>query len=96
MPAIGRVDVAGSKGASLQIAELVEHKQGMVAGATKVAVVSASFLIAEGWADTGVHVQHDRCHWTALSNAVDPLPDNETSDPRLSGRVITSVSKRPI
>jgi hypothetical protein len=35
------MDVAGSENASLQVAELVEHKQRMIAGAAKVAIANA-------------------------------------------------------
>src|ERR1039458_4479400 len=70
MPAIGGMNVAGSKGASFQIAELVEDEQRMVAGAPEVAVVGRVLLIAETRADTGVHVQHDSSHRAAFGDAV--------------------------
>ena len=44
-PAIGTVDVAGPQGATLQIAELVEHEQRMVTGAAKMAVPGGAFLL---------------------------------------------------
>jgi hypothetical protein len=38
LPVIGRVNVAGTQGTPLQITELVEQEQGMVAGAAEVPV----------------------------------------------------------
>ena len=38
------MDVAGAQGASLQISELVEQEQGMVAGAAEVPVVRSALL----------------------------------------------------
>ena len=60
-PAIGAVDITGSKHAPLQIAELVEHEEWMVAGATEVAVVGSALLFAMGRADRTVNVEHDQC-----------------------------------
>src|SRR5918993_5141948 len=37
-PALGGVDVAGPQGAALQVTELVEHEQRVIAGAAEVAV----------------------------------------------------------
>ena len=45
-PAIGAVDIAGEQRTSLQIAELVEHEQRMIAGAAEVTVVGGAFLLA--------------------------------------------------
>jgi len=64
--------VARSKGASFQIAELIEHQEGMAAGGAEVAVVGCVPLIAESRADAGIHVQHYGGHRTALGNTVDP------------------------
>jgi hypothetical protein len=47
-PAVGAMHVARPHDASLDIAELVEHKQRMVAGAAEMAVVGAAFLLAVG------------------------------------------------
>jgi hypothetical protein len=38
LPFIGAVNIAGAEGAALQIAELVEHEQGMIADAFVMAV----------------------------------------------------------
>src|SRR3954451_6581043 len=45
-PALSTVDVARSQRAPFDVAELVEHKQRMVAGAGEVAVIGAAFLLA--------------------------------------------------
>jgi hypothetical protein len=42
MPTIGAVDVAGAQDTPLQIAELVEHEQRMVAGAAEMPIVGAA------------------------------------------------------
>src|SRR6266404_8935629 len=39
LPAVGAVNVAGTKRAAFQIAELIEHEQRMIAGAVVVAVL---------------------------------------------------------
>jgi hypothetical protein len=59
LSAVGRMDVALAQRRTLQIAELVEHEQRMVAGAGEVTVVGGAFLIAMGRADTRIHVEHD-------------------------------------
>ena len=58
-PFVGAVHVAGAKRAALQIAELVEHEQRMIAGAAEMAVVGRAFLLAMGRANGAVHVEHD-------------------------------------
>ena len=42
----------------VQIAKLVEYKQQVITGAAEVAVMGSAFLLAMGWADAAVHVQH--------------------------------------
>ena len=54
------------------IAELVEHEQWVVAGATKVPVVGAAFLSPVRLANAAVHVQHDGRLWTPRMHSVDP------------------------
>jgi hypothetical protein len=73
-PAIGAVHVAGTEFAALQIAELVEHEQRVVAGASVMAVIGAAFLHAVGLADAAVHVEHERRLRTARTHPVDPGP----------------------
>ncbi len=72
-PSVGAVDVAGAQGAALQVAELVEHEQRVIAGAAEVAVVGRAFLLAMGRADGAVHVEHDQLRRLAVVNPVDPL-----------------------
>jgi hypothetical protein len=73
VPTIGAVDVAGAQDTPLQIAELVEHEQRMVAGAAEMAVVGAAFLFAVGRAFARIHVQHDDPRSTPLVHRLDPL-----------------------
>ena len=73
-PALGGVDVAGTKRTPLQVAELVEHEQWVIAGAAEVAVVGRALLLAVGGADAGVDVEHDPLHGAASMDAVDPAP----------------------
>src|ERR1700693_3486433 len=49
-PARGAVDVPRTQRAPLQIAELVEHKQRMIARTAEVAIVGTAFLVAVGFA----------------------------------------------
>src|SRR3954452_12004620 len=73
-PALSGVNVAGTKRTPLQVAELAEHEQRMIAGAAKVAVVGAALLLAMGGAHAGVHVEHDPPYGAAGVNPVDPAP----------------------
>ena len=57
----------------LQVAELVEHEQGMVAGAAEVAVVGGALLLAVGLADRAVHVEDDPGELAMPVRAIDPL-----------------------
>ena len=68
MPTIGGVDVAGSKRTAFQIAELIEDEQRVMAGAAEVTIVGRTFLLAIGWADAGIHIQHDGLGWAAAVN----------------------------
>ena len=43
--------MAGTQAAPLQVAELVQNEQGVIAAAAEVAVVAAAFLIAMGGTD---------------------------------------------
>jgi len=51
LPAVGAVDMAGTKLTAFEITELVEQEQRVVAGAGEVAVVRGAFLLAVGRAD---------------------------------------------
>ena len=66
------MDIAGTQGATLQIAELVEHEQRMVTGAAKMAVPGGAFLLAEGRADAAVHVEDDRLRRSPVVHPIDP------------------------
>src|SRR5208282_6537344 len=47
------------RGAALQIAKLVEHEQGMIAGAFVTAVPDAQLLFAVRRADARIHVENN-------------------------------------
>jgi hypothetical protein len=68
------MDVAGAQATSLQVAELVEQKQGMVAGAAEVAVVGRALLVAIGRADARIQVENHLLRRAAVVNPVDPKP----------------------
>ena len=65
--------VARQQGAALNIPELVEHEQRMIAGAAKVAVVGAAFLLAVGRAFGRIHVEHNPLRRSPLVHLADPL-----------------------
>jgi hypothetical protein len=68
------MDVAGAQRRTLQIAELIEHEQRMVAGTGEVAVVGGAFLLAMGRADARIHIEDDGPRRAPARNGVDPLP----------------------
>ena len=72
-PAIGAVHVARPQGAPLDIAELVEHEQRVIAGAAEMPVVGAAFLLAVGRALARIHVEHDGLRRSPPVHLVDPL-----------------------
>src|SRR6516225_2441683 len=72
-PALGAVHVAGTQRAALQIAELVEHEQRMIAGAGVMAVPGAVLLLAVRWAHARIHIEHDALRWTTTMDDIDPL-----------------------
>jgi hypothetical protein len=53
------MNVARTQRRTLQVAELVEHEQRVIAGAGELAVVGSAFLIAMGRADARTHIEHD-------------------------------------
>src|ERR1700732_889001 len=73
VPAICTVDVAGTKRAPFEVAELIEHEQRMVAGAGIMAVPDAVLLFAVRRVHARIHIEHDASRWTTAMNAVDPL-----------------------
>ena len=72
-PSIGAVDVARPQGAALQIAELVEHEQRVIAGAFVMPVPDAHLLFAVSRIHARIHVEHNASRRTAGMNLVDPL-----------------------
>jgi hypothetical protein len=73
VPSVGAVNIAGTKRTSFQVTELVEHEEGMVAGAFVMAVPDAHLLFAVRRADARIHVEHDTSRRTPCMNAVDPF-----------------------
>ena len=65
VPSVGAVNIAGTKRTSFQITELVEHEEGMIAGAGIVAVPDAVLLFAVSRTDARIHVEHDASRRTA-------------------------------
>src|SRR6266404_4922947 len=72
-PAVGRVQVAWPYRAPLQIAELVEYEQRVVAGAAEVTVVGAPLLLAISRALARIHVEYDDPRRAPPVHGVDPL-----------------------
>ncbi len=58
-PPSGAMHVARPQRASLQIPELVEHEERMVAGATEMPVPDAALLIAMRRAYARIQIEHD-------------------------------------
>jgi hypothetical protein len=73
VPRTGTVNVAGTKGAAFQIAELIEHEERMVAGAFIVAVPDTLLLLAVSRAHTRIHVEDDASRRPAAMNPINPL-----------------------
>jgi hypothetical protein len=71
-PTVGAVDVARPQQAALEIAELVEQEQRVVAGTAEVAVPGRAFLLPERGALRAVHVEDDAVRRPALVHPVDP------------------------
>src|SRR6195256_2237080 len=73
IPAIRAVNVAGTKRAPFEVAELVEQKQRMVAGAGIMAVPDAVLLFAVRRAHARIHIEHDTSRRTTTMDGIDPL-----------------------
>lgn len=54
---------------------MLEQKQGVVTGATEVAVVGRGFLVAVGRADAGVHIENHHLWRAAVVDPIDPSPE---------------------
>src|SRR5215213_2222713 len=72
-PAVSAVDVARPQDTAFDIAELVEHKQRMIAGTSEMPVVGAAFLFAKARAFARVHVEYDGLWPSPPAHLVDPL-----------------------
>ncbi len=59
------------QGTPFQIAELVEHKQRVIAHTSEMAVVGGAFLGAMSFTDAAIHVEHDSGLRLALVHPVD-------------------------
>jgi len=73
LPAVRAVHVAGTQRAAFQIAELVEHEQRMIAGASVMTVPDAHLLLPMGRADARIHVEHDATRRPSSVHQVDPV-----------------------
>src|SRR3954462_4084792 len=71
-PTIGTMDVARSQRTPLDIAELVEYEQRVIAGAGEMPVIRATFLFAIGRAFARIHVEYDGLRSSPLAHFVDP------------------------
>src|SRR6516165_8002074 len=72
-PAVGTVHIAWPQSAALDIAELVEYEQRVIAGAAEMAVVGAAFLLAIGRALARINVEHDGSWRPPLVHLANPL-----------------------
>ena len=68
------MDVAITRGITLQITELVETKERVVAGPAEVSVVGRSFLVAVSLADAAVPVENDLRRRVPVMHTLDTLP----------------------
>ena len=89
-PVLGAVHVARPEPAALQVAELVEHEQRMVAGTAEVAIVGRAFLLAVGRALGAVHVEDDGAGRLAFVDAADP------SARQIRERLQVGVRRQPL
>src|SRR3954454_12302821 len=72
-PAVSAVDVARPQDTAFDIAELIEHKQRMIAGTSEMPVVGAAFLFAVGRAFARIHVEYDSLLPSPPTHFVNPL-----------------------
>ena len=72
-PVVRAVDVPLAQYRPLQVPELVEAEQWMVAATSKVTVVCRALLTAIRLAHRAVHVEDDLALWFPLPQPVDPL-----------------------
>src|SRR4051794_28407007 len=72
-PAVGTMDVARSQHTPLDIAELIEHEQRMIAGAGEMTVIGTAFLLAVSRAFARIHVKYDCLRRSPPAHFVNPL-----------------------
>src|SRR4051794_15707176 len=72
-PAVSTMDIARPQYASLDVAELIEHEQRMIAGTGEMPVVGAAFLFAVGRAFARIHVEYDGLRRSPPAHLVNPL-----------------------
>ena len=85
LPAVGAVDIAGTQGAPLQIAELVEHEERMQALRLEMTIPRRSLLIAMHRAFRAVHVQSDDLRRSLVVYRVDPTARQFDQRPEVLG-----------
>src|SRR3954470_19995527 len=71
-PTIGTMHVARPQHTPLDIAELVEHKQRMIAGTSEMPVIGAAFLLAIGRAFARIHVEYNGLRLPPAAHLVNP------------------------
>ena len=88
--------VAGPKETTLQVAELVEQEERVIAGAAEVAIPVSAFLLAVGRALGTVHVENDAVRRPPFMHLVDPGARQTRQHGQVALGRQHSVSKRPI
>src|SRR6516225_4094235 len=86
VPAVSAVHVAGTQSTAFEVAKLVEHEQGMIAGAGIMAVPDAHLLLAVGRAHARIHVEHDATGWPSAVHKIDPLARQVGKSSEVLGR----------
>jgi hypothetical protein len=75
VPAGGTMHITWPQRASLDIAELIEYEQRVIAGAAEMAIVSTPFLLPVGRDLARIHVKNDHPGRSPLMHLVDPLAE---------------------
>ena len=81
------------QGAPLDIAQLVEEEQRVIAGTAEMAVVGAALLGAIGWALARIDVEHDGPRRSPLVHLADPLAERIGESRKVPVGRATSGSK---
>jgi hypothetical protein len=95
-PVVRAVDVARPQEAALQVAELIEEEQRVVARTAEVAVVGGALLSAVGRALGAVQVQDDAVRGLRSCIRSIQAPERSARAARFASLAGHSVSKRPI